>query len=649
MASAAEQIKERLSITEVVGSYIKLENAGTNYKAKCPFHNEKSPSFFVSPARGSYYCFGCSAKGDIFSFVQEYEKLDFMGALKILAERAGVELSDFKSEHKSREDRQYKVIDLAAAFFQNNLLQGKSEASKKALAYLTGRGLTMESVKSWKIGFAHDEWRHLLDFMLGQKVDGQPVTDQDLIDVGLIVKKSADNSGTHTGQGVGQTAQNGTSHSTSHSFEGREKMYDRFRSRIMFPLFDTSGRVIAFSGRIFGKDEKEFGPKYLNSPDMELFNKSEVLYGFDKAKQGMREWGYAVLVEGQMDLLMSHQVNVKNAVATSGTALTPKHLEKISRMTKNLVFMYDGDNAGFNATRRGERLAIELGFDVKVVMLPHGDDPASLIQKDKQAFIQALKNSTQIIEYHLGMLLKNNPDQHKLLKAIEENLIPDIALTPSAIRRSELISLVSLKSKIPEKALTEEVEKCISRMEKDGVKSALTPAMLQKEKAGGFGFESLEVTRRFSGAKANTPLDITLRRTIAMLLFIESQSKENKDGEYKDGEKIVADLNERVANILPASDIEIIEELKQSAKEELLFEAEMLYGKGTNLISHAEDLLFELEDRSLKEKLGKLMSDLSLAEKAKDRLKSDEIIQKCQEISLKLTELTKKRQKHFKK
>lgn len=604
MASAAEQIKERLTIVDVVGSYIKLEGGGANFKAKCPFHNEKTPSFYVSPARGSYYCFGCAAKGDIFSFVQEYEKLDFLGALKILAERAGVELTEFKSEHRTREERQFKVMDLATSFFQKNL-------TPKAKEYLTSRGLTDESIATWRIGFAHDEWRSLLDYMTRQKVDGKQVSDEDLVDVGLIVKKAE--------QGE------------------REKVYDRFRSRIMFPLFDSSGRVIAFSGRIFGKDEKEFGPKYLNSPDMELFNKSEVLYGFDRAKQGMREFGYAVLVEGQLDLLMSHQVGVKNAVATSGTALTPRHLEKIARMTKNLVFMYDSDKAGFNATRRGERLAIELGFDVKVVSLPTGEDPASLIQKDKQAFVQALKKSTQVIEYHLDMLLKLNQDKHQLLKAIEEHLVPDIALTPSAIRRSELISLVSLKSGIPEKAITEEVDKRIKLNEqdvKDG-KEAKTPEyQLNAESASNLKKQgSVRVSR------GNNALDITLRRTLATLFYLESVKGVDK----------VTIFNDKLHEILSESDRKAAEYLRENEREELLFEAEMLFGNAPNLEKHAQDLLFELEERCLKDELAQTMSELSLAEKAKDKVKSDEIIKKCQDISLKLSELNRKRQSHFKR
>lgn len=625
MSSTAELIKERLSIVEIVGSYIKLEGAGANFKTKCPFHNERSPSFFVSPARGSYYCFGCGAKGDIFSFVQEYEKVDFLGALKMLAERAGVELREFKSENQNKLERQYKVIDMATRFFQNNL---SYPTNIGPLTYLLERGLSKETIAFWRVGFAYDEWRTLMDHMLCQKIDGIFVNEQDLLDVGVIKKTEAEQPGE---QGL----------------KGKDKVYDRFRSRIIFPIFDTSGRVIAFSGRIYGKDEKIAGPKYLNSPDMDLFNKSEALYGFDKAKQSMREWGYAILVEGQMDLLMSHQVGVKNTVATSGTSLTGLHLQKIARMTKNVAFMYDGDNAGFNATRRGERLAIELGFDVKVIILPDCEDPASLIKKDKQQFINALKNSTGVIEYHLETLLKKHNNTHSLLKAIEEDLVPDIALTPSAIRRSELISHVSIKSKIPEKALIEEVEKSFATIKSEhgsiDFKNNYEINSINNKKQNNTINQKtgLEGLRNLKG-KVTPGLDITLKRTVALLIYIESRN----DISTEQIEFYTSSMNQ----VLSPYDLEVSETLKLQNAEELLFEAEMLYGADPDhLEKNLQELLIELEERSLKQVLTEYMSEIGLAEKVKDKVKSDEIIQKCQKISLKLSELNTKKQNHFKK
>lgn len=623
MSAAAQLIKDRLSIVDVVGSYIKLENAGSNLKAKCPFHNEKSPSFFVSPARGSYYCFGCGVKGDIFTFVQEYEKIDFLGSLKILAERSGIELDQFKSENYQKIDRQYKLIDLACSFFQNKL----SEIHKE---YLRSRGLKDEGIIDWRIGFAPDEWRSLMDYMIAQKIDGRQVATEELIATGLIKR------GEQNDRSKG------------------DKIYDRFRSRIIFPIFDSSGRVIAFSGRMYGKDnngnEKEMGPKYLNSPEMDLFNKSEALYGFDRAKQAMRERGYAVLVEGQMDLLMSHQVGVTNTVATSGTALTKDHLWKIGRMTKNLIFMYDADNAGYGATRRGERMAIEQGFDVKVATMPKGEDPASLIGKDKQLFMKCLKESTNVISFYLSILIEKfegQENQHELLKAIEKELIPDIALTPSAIRRSELISQISLKSKIPEKALAEEVEKTIKKIEREG--GFAGPSSFQSNQENGQNIQSaishsenpeenpLGNGNKKSRRSSSKSVDIALRRSVALVIYLESKAPASIPLEQ------IVILWARIDEMLIPDDGLIVTDLREFEKEELLFEAEMLFGTVEKATTELDSLLTELEERSLKEQLGRFMAELQLAEKAKDKVKSDEIILKCQEISLKLSSLHKKR------
>jgi DNA primase len=472
---------------------------------------------------------------------------------------------------------------------------------------------------------------------LNHRVDGQTVTLNEMEQVGLIKQNDG-------------------------------KSYDRFRSRIMFPLFDSSGRVIGFSGRIFGKDADAEGPnaaaKYLNSPDSQVFNKSEVLYGFDRAKHSIREWGYAILVEGQMDLLMSHQVGVKNAVATSGTALTPLHLEKIGRMTKNLIFMYDADKAGYGATRRGERLAIEQGFDVKVVTLPKGEDPASLIKKDKAAFVQALKNSTHVVEYYLGVLVERYPaDQdngHELIKAIEKEIVPDIALTPSSIKRGELISLVAargLKSKIHEKHISDEVDNMVRKIAIDGREAVLgmtafSPSnsssrhSTDSNNGGGKdgGNEKIMSGNMYvngEGGKAKTPVDVALRRTLALMTYIDSLIEQGKS-QYA---KVKEDAETQFGAFMQGDDAKLVEELRASNHDELLFEGEAFFAQSEKLDEHLFDLIYELEERSLKKKLSEHMSQLSLAEGGKDRVKSDEIIQKCQEISLRLSELHRKKRR----
>lgn len=277
MGGDAERVKERLDIAEIVGGYVKLDKAGQSFKGKCPFHNEKTPSFFVSPLRQSYYCFGCGAKGDIFTFVQELEGLSFRQALKSLAERAGVELSDRPEAIKARgeKDELLQALEAATLFFENQL--GQNDTARK---YILSRGITEASIKKWRIGYAPAEWRALYNHLLqlGFKKDV-------LVKAGLVKPVA---------EGVGK------------------EPYDVFRDRVIFPLSDASGEIIAFSGRALAPDAV---PKYLNSPDTLLFTKSEVLYGLDKAKEKVRKQNYAVLVEGQVDLVLSHQVGVENTVA----------------------------------------------------------------------------------------------------------------------------------------------------------------------------------------------------------------------------------------------------------------------------------------------------------------------------------------------
>ncbi|MFM2383493.1 MAG: primase, partial [Candidatus Parcubacteria bacterium] len=325
---------------------------------------------------------------------------------------------------------------------------------------------------------------------------------------------------------------------------------------------------------------------------------------------------------------------VKNAVATSGTALTDGHLMKISRMTRNILFMYDGDKAGYGATRRGERLAIEQGFDVKVVTLPQGEDPASLIQKDKQAFIRALKESTHVVPYYLAILQRMHPESHDLMKAIEKDLVPDIALTPSAIRRAELISLVSMQTKIPEKALTEEVEKHIainSASERDSVPFAdsdLQETNIRSDQDR--DNDSSEHDTKVRKVASSKSVDVVLRRTLALILYMESKGENG------------ATYRNTVKAFLSKDDQGIADYLIEHEKDELLFEAEMLFGNDS-AEKHLSELMIELEERALKSELTQLMSSLQLAEKAKDKVQSDEIIKKCQDISLKLSELNVRR------
>jgi DNA primase len=427
-----EQIKERLDIVDVISGYLKVEKAGINYKAKCPFHNEKTPSFFISPTRQSFYCFGCGEKGDIFSFVEKFENIDFKEALKTLADKAGIKLESFKEEDGNKDEKEevFTVMEMAAKFYEENLAQNND-----GLEYLEKRGLTKDSVSKWRLGFAKDEWRNLHDFLESKKI-----TREKMLEAGLIKK-----------------AQN------TEENKNVDKFYDTFRNRIMFPIFDQNGRVIAFSGRAMKEDEKT--PKYLNSPETKLFYKSEVLYGFNVAKNNIRKLDYAVLVEGQMDLLMSHQAGVFNTVASSGTALTELHLKKLGRLSNRIILAYDCDNAGQKAARRAAEMALAMGMEVKIASLPEGEDPDSVIKKDPEKWKDALKESEHFTDFALNQAVKNYKDKN-LIREILKNVLPLAHLIKSDIEKSQFVKKVANKMRVSEDAVWNDLNKMERR--KDG-------------------------------------------------------------------------------------------------------------------------------------------------------------------------------------
>src|SRR3989344_3432728 len=431
MRGSVDTIKEKLDIREIVSQYVKLEKAGQSFKARCPFHNEKTPSFFVSPVRQSFYCFGCGAKGDIFSFIEQIEGLDFRSALKMLAEKAGVEIEYEKADSKSEKGKLLNVLEEATLFFEKELSNNEA-----ALRYIESRGITPETIKKWRIGYAPAEWRTLYGYLVGQGYDKN-----------IILKAGL----------------------SKISTEKISEPYDVFRDRIIFPLFDANGTVIAFSGRALAKDTE---PKYLNSPDTSVFTKGEVLYGLDRAKEDIRKKNYAVLVEGQIDLVLSHQAGVTNTVASSGTAFTLAHLQRLKRLSSRIILAFDGDKAGLIAAEKASNLGISLGFEVKVASLPEGSDPAEVINnppapsKSAQApeggaeeWKNILRRALPAIEFFLNKLEKLEKDSRKLGKLIVERILPMIKLLSSSIEQSHFISMLSKRTGLKENVLWEDLKR----------------------------------------------------------------------------------------------------------------------------------------------------------------------------------------------
>ena len=432
-----DEIKNRLDIVEVIGGYIKLKKAGKDYKALCPFHKEKNPSFFVSPSKQIWHCFSCQAGGDIFSFVEKIEGVEFVDALRILAQKAGVPLKREDPQLRNQRTVLYEVCSEAGEFFQKEL-----EKNKTILDYLTKRGLKTETIKNFKIGYAPDSWDALSKNLteLGYKAN-------DIEKAGFSIKK-----------------------------EDTDRHYDRFRNRIMFPIFDLSGQIAGFSGRIFEvprpkgagtpvRQKSDLGAKYVNTPDTLIYNKSKIIYGLDKAKTEIRKKNECIIVEGQFDLIMAHQAGTQNAIATSGSALTVDHLRVLKRYAENLVFSFDADTGGEGATKRAIAPAQQLEFNVKVAILPEEDkDPAEIIKKDAQKWEKILENAKPIMEFYFDNAFSKHPNlgvEDK--REIAKELLYPIKNLSNVVEQAHWLQLLASKLKVDEKKLVEALQRVKAR------------------------------------------------------------------------------------------------------------------------------------------------------------------------------------------
>jgi DNA primase len=440
---AIEDIKERLDIVDIISGYTPLQKAGRSYKALCPFHSEKTPSFVVFPDTQTWHCFGaCNTGGDIFSFVMRRENVDFGEALRLLAQRAGVTL---EPRHEGEEaetrlkERLYKLNALAAEYFHYLLLNSPEGA--RARDYLTHRGLTADTLKTFQLGYAREDWQ-----ALGQHLTAKGYSWSDLMEAGLVI-------------------------------EGKEHgYYDRFRGRLVFPIRDARANVVGFGARALDDSL----PKYLNSPQTAIFDKSGVLYGIDQAKAAIREAGLVVIVEGYMDVLMAHQYDRKNVVASMGTALTEKHIRIIKKMTKKLVLALDADTAGDQATVRGLEVAKEafdrrampvptwrgliryedqLDAEIRVAVLPPGLDPDEVLKDNVGTWDTLVNQALPVVEYYLQAVI-NKFDLHspKDKVAAAREVLPLIHEVGSAVERAHYLQELARLLRVDERTLDQESE-----------------------------------------------------------------------------------------------------------------------------------------------------------------------------------------------
>lgn len=416
---AAEEVKSHLDIVDIAGEYLQLKPAGSgSFKTCCPFHQEKTPSFFVNRQRQSWHCFGCDKGGDIISFVMDMEGMDFRDALELLAQKAGVQLPAFDNQKAGERKRMHEVNDLAARFFRAQLLQ--ASIAEHARKYAEKRNIDDLTGDLFKIGYAPNSWDALTNAL-----KSKDVTEDELLKAGLVGKSQR-------GSGV----------------------YDRFRDRLMFTIQDVHGNVVGFTGRLLTPDAKE--AKYVNTPETLVYKKSAILYALDKAKGDVKSKDLCVIVEGNMDALSSHRAGTANVVASSGTALTGEQLKLIQRFTKNLTIAFDADAAGLNATLRGLDLARAQDFNIKIITLPEGaeKDPDDVISKDPKIWEKAILDAKEIMEWIFQSAFKDrNLADPQDKREIAKKVLPEIKRTADPIVRDHWIKKLAEGLETSEQAL----------------------------------------------------------------------------------------------------------------------------------------------------------------------------------------------------
>ena len=591
-----EQIKSRLSVVDVVSWYVKLLRAGSNFKAPCPFHAEKSPSFFVSPARDVWHCFGCGIGGDQFRFIMQIEGMDFREALQLLAERAGVELRPENREERSERARLFLLLEEAVQFYQKHLSQ-----ASVVREYLTKRGVLPGTIEKFRVGYAPPEtvgWRMFAEHAL--KKGFKP---EELEKAGLAIKK----------QNVPVNSKPSTLNPIPY--------YDRFRNRVMFPIMDANGRAIGFGGRIFsaesgspsdgragasgGQDTNNTDQttlaKYINTPQTILYDKSKVLYAFDKAKTAIRKENACILVEGYMDAIMAHQAGTENTVAVSGTALTRDQLTMIRRLCDTVITSFDTDSAGESATRRSIDLALEMGFDVKAITLSQGKDPADLVLADPDSWRRAAGETTHIITYFLEKALgRNDVRTVEGKRNVISSVLPLTARITREVEKAHWVSLIASRLSVREESVWQDLKKyAISSRHPAGpyrTERSSQPQSVSKEERG----RARVLEERILGILFAHGVPVLARVTEHLFSSEHARVLFTAISKYRGAAPALAAITD--------------EELRSYANR-LIFEAEMLVPVESAAVECAV-CVTELERERVKEKLAQLTYDIRKAEEA---------------------------------
>lgn len=615
MLSPVEEIKSRLDVVEVIQGYIRLQKAGMNYKANCPFHGEKTPSFYVSPTRQMWHCFGCGKGGDMFTFVMEMEGQDFPEVLRVLAGKAGVALTREDPALRSERNRLYEANEEAVAIFQTALARTPAVG-----AYLKKRGLTDATIREFRVGFAPQSWNFLLQ-SLARKGFRTPEVEK----AGLVIR-----------------SQDGSS------------WYDRFRGRIMFPITDANSRVVGFGGRIFeatsdrrpasaepalpagqaghpaggataarqatSQSSPEQGAKYINTPQTIIYDKSRALYAFDKGKQEIRAKDSVIVVEGYMDCVMAHQAGTKNTIAVSGTALTSRQLQTLRRLCSRMISSFDADAAGESATRRSLALASEFDFERRIARIPSGKDPADAIVENPQAWLDAVEQAKPVVEFYMAKAFGDfDPRTAEGKKSISGMVLPFLAELADEIQKAHWAGELARRLDVPEAAILREIQRSKVARQIGGA------SVDADSRSIGYAHEEKEdapVQRR----------QLLEERFLALLAMMDEQARRAAFVDTRISFSVVRN-SEILTALTSAGAIKISPEVA-SGLHVLKFKGEVLAGELTNPGDEFRICKRELERECIRDELNDLGRRIKFQEQQGDKASVASLLKRFQELSL---------------
>jgi len=587
-SSTIEEIRNKADIVELVSEYVQLKKRGKNYVGLCPFHSERTPSFTVSPEKKLFHCFGCSEGGNIFAFLMKMEKMDFVEAVKHLGGKLGIRIEEQVTKKRDKgKDKHYKVVSLAEKFYNEALL---SSSGKDAREYLEKRGIDLKTIKEFSLGFAPEGWDALTKHLIQRGA-----APEDIAASGLALKR-----------------------------EGGSGFYDRFRNRIIFPIFNHRGIPLGFGGRGLKNEE----PKYINSPDTPIYNKGYVLYGLNFAKDEIRRRGYAIIVEGYMDLIACSQFGIKNTVASLGTALTESQAKLLLRSANKIVLAFDADKAGELAAERSVEMLKFLGAEVKVAINSEGKDPDELIRKKGgKEFENTIKDAIPWAGFKINMILRKYDvqDIEQKAKAARE-IFPIIAKEKDSIIRAEYMKILGEKLKLDKELILSEVKKAGFYKGKSRKRPDYQRSIIERPKPKIYKAE--EIVLKFSAE--NEGAQKLLQENLDPTDFTDKSHREIAEiiisTDFSDKSDRVHFLTENLPN----------EEAKKILSKMLLSEDETGYNEKIFI-----DCLNAIKAHHLKSRMEKLKEEMKAAEDSREVERVNELHKEFSECSKELRTLAR--------